>query len=155
MGNWTTWSLIFLCALLGLVIAVNYDDATDAIVVKESVPGSTVQGPRQTLPGVTSPRPHDGDIKAILERPPFTRGRLPARQASARKLTGTKPVHLSLEGVATTSEKRIALIRDRGSNSTVQLTEGSEYKGWVVAEVGAASVVIRNGSQSQTLKLEP
>lgn len=155
IGNWTSWCLIVLCVLLFLVIIAEYENEIDAPVIAEPAVGSEVQMREESGLDIDTMRPQPNDIQVILERPPFTKGREPSQQTSSRTLPRTRPLRLSLEGIAITSEKRIAIIKDLGTNTRIQLEEGSEYKDWILDKVDTTSIIIKRGSQSHRLSLNP
>ena len=157
LGNWTTWCLSIVCVLLVLVVTAEYESDNDAKVMTEPATGSAALTQQESGLEIDANRSQPDDIKVILDRPLFTKGRLPFKKTDSRtdSLTNSRPLRLSLEGVAIRSEKRIALIKDLQTNARTQLTEGSEYKGWTVEKVDTTSIIIKKGSRSLRLNLTP
>ena len=103
----------------------------------------------------TAPRLEDlGDM---LDRPLFFSNRkLPEPpKVEAVTVAAPMPLRLELEGVAITSESRVAVLRDLSNNKLLQLAEGMMHDGWSLDSVTADGARFSRGQQVSELMLDP
>lgn len=156
-GNRLTALLLLACALLAAIVALEwhgFSQPTGVGTRSGEVAPQTGGGTALARTEFTAP-----DIKTfdeILERPLFREGRTPPPppvvKATVVKNIVQKP-RLTLEGVAISPEVRVAVVRDLGSNSLLQLREGMEHQGWRVEQVTRAGATLKNGEQTHELIL--
>jgi hypothetical protein len=92
----------------------------------------------------------------IAERPVFSPSRRPATGPARTSIPTpalNRSADLELVGLVSEGDRRLALIRPRGSQETVQLAEGETYRDWTVAQIGVDFVVVRSGAGEQELRL--
>ena len=92
----------------------------------------------------------------ILERPLLFEGRrMPPEPVAAVKPVKPKaPLRLKLEGVAISSDRRIALLRSPSDNKALQLVEGMSYKGWTLQELNTSGAKFLRGEDVTEILLE-
>ena len=64
------------------------------------------------------------------------------------------PLRLKLEGIAISSDKRIALLRNTADNQLLQLVEGMSHDGWTLEELNSTSGKFIRGSTVTEILLE-
>ena len=154
-GNRTTMALLVLCALmLPIVLAqlVMYDPIfvpTDAD--KGNVSLDLPENPEPLF----TPRQF-ADFSEVLERPlMFVARRMPPEPEAAPILAAPRaPLRLRLEGVAISTDSRVALLRNTSSNQLLQLSEGMSHDGWTLATIRAAGATFRRGDEATDLLLD-
>ena len=101
--------------------------------------------------------PRMEDLAEMLDRPLFFSDRKlpPEPETTAAPVAPPTPLRLKLEGVAITSESRIAVLRDLNNNQLIQLAEGMSHDGWTLDAVTAAGASFKRGTQVAELGLEP
>jgi hypothetical protein len=80
-----------------------------------------------------------GNFSHILERPLiFKSRRMPVAPAvAAQPKKPQSPLRLKLEGIAISSDRRIALFRNTADNQLLQLVEGMSHDGWTLEELNS------------------
>lgn len=143
--------------ILLLAITVGWQVATGgAHRGSDRVPPSEV-AKMPELPDVFSmPELALDTFSEISERPVFSPSRRPA--ASPSRISRPVPASdrsadLELVGLVSEGARRLALVRPRGSQETVQLAEGETYRDWTVAEIGADFVRVQAGGTEFELRL--
>lgn len=146
--------LLLLVALLSGIIAVelyfsNADPAApDSVVVRDdALP--TRSDARFVPPDI------DGYV-TVLERPLFFQDRrLPAEpEPEVVAVAPPQPLRLTLEGVAISSDSRVAVLRMTSGNQLVQLAEGMSHDGWLLESVSADRAIFKRGTQVTELLLD-
>jgi hypothetical protein len=96
------------------------------------------------------------DFSQILERPLLFADRRmpPAPEVAAVQARPRSPLRLKLEGVAISSESRVALLRNTVNNQLLQLAEGMSHDGWALEEISAAAAMFRRGEEVSELLLD-
>jgi hypothetical protein len=92
----------------------------------------------------------------ILERPLLFEGRRmpPEPVAAAKPVKQKAPLRLKLEGIAISSDRRIALLRNTSDNQALQLIEGMSYKGWTLQELNTSGAKFLRGEDVTEIILE-
>ena len=98
-----------------------------------------------------------GNFTHILERPLLFEGRrMPAAPVvAAQPIKPQAPLSLKLEGIAISSDRRIALLRNTSDNQLLQLVEGMSHDGWTLQELNSASGRFTRGNDTAEVLLEP
>jgi len=109
------------------------------------------------LSGSSYMPPKLDELDEMLERPLFFSNR---RMPEIPKPTATvvvppTPLRLKLEGVAITSDSRVAVLRNLENNQLVQLAEGMKHESWTLDSVTADGASFSRGQQVSTLALDP
>lgn len=92
----------------------------------------------------------------IAERPVFSPSRRPVTspgRTSQPTPVSNRSVDLELVGLVSEGARRLALIRPRGSQETVQVAEGETYRDWTIAKIGPDFIRVRSGGGEQELRL--
>jgi hypothetical protein len=106
-------------------------------------------------------------LSATRERPLFYEGRTypePEPEASAAggpgAMTDAAPAPVTvplgavkLSAIVIVDQQRVALLREPGSAESRYLGVGGSVNGWTVAEIRTDSVLLRNGTSTEELKL--
>jgi hypothetical protein len=97
------------------------------------------------------------DLGDMLDRPLFFSNRkLPdPPKVEAAAAAAPMPLGLKIEGVAITSESRVAVLRDLSNNKLLQLAEGMMHENWTLDSVTAAGAKFSRGQQISELVLGP
>jgi len=154
--NALSLALLVTIALLAAVIALELSPADSGgpassgtvLATDESVALAT--GQRFIAPAI-------GQFSAVLERPLFFQDRqLPAEPPPAAiSAAPLLPLRLKLEGVAITSDARVAVLRDTSNNQLLQLAEGMSHDGWLLETVRSNSASFKRGDTVSKLVLDP
>jgi hypothetical protein len=150
----TTVSLLGLCGFVALIIlaeaalldpgamSVNATGGDTSLVLPESPDAMFTPGPLS-------------DFSQILERPLlFADRRMPPPEVAAVQAKARTPLRLKLEGVAISSESRVALLRNTANNQLLQLAEGMSHDGWALEEISAVAASFRRGEEVSELLLD-
>lgn len=149
----TTRTLLTIAALLAAVILLEWSYPA-APRVEAPDPGEFVEGDVPDFSDTDFSPPLIGELSHMFERPLFIAGRrMP--ELPAEPVEPPKPLQLKLEGVAITTEQRVAVLRDRGNNRLVQLAEGMSHDGWTLDSVNSNLATFRRGPEVQELPLDP
>jgi len=153
--NPMTAALLLAAALLVVVIAIEWTLARKTSPVDLANTGDE---------DISLPTPSDyryiappiEDYPEVLERPVFFRDRtLPVEpEPEAVPAAPLLPLRLKLEGVAISSESRVAVLRNTANNQLLNLAEGLSHQGWLLEKVSADRAVFRRGSQVTELLLD-
>ncbi len=101
--------------------------------------------------------PRFEDLGEMLDRPLFfSNRRLPeSPKIEAAPVAPPTPLRLKLEGVAITSESRVAVLRDLSNNQLLQLAEGMMHESWTLDSVTADGASFSRDQQVSELALDP
>jgi len=101
--------------------------------------------------------PSIDELDEMLERPLFfSDRRMPAPpEPVAVAAAPPTPLRLKLEGVAITTESRVAVLRNLDNNQLVQLAEGMDHESWTLDSVTADGARFSRGQQISELVLDP
>ena len=150
-----TKALLMLCGLLILVVLVEVSLQEPAnIAIDRQVANTSIELPANAdTRFIPSP---ESDYAEILERPLlFESRRMPLEQeAAAEPLKQESPLRLKLEGVAISSDSKVALLRDLTNKQLMQLTEGMSHDGWMLESVSASAAMFRRGDHVSEIQLE-
>ena len=97
------------------------------------------------------------ELHEMLERPLFFNNRrMPeAPKPVAVAAAPPTPLRLKLEGVAITTDLRVAVLRNLENNQLVQLAEGMNHESWTLDSVTPAGATFSRGQQVSELALDP
>jgi|GEM_PF-1057300 len=160
LGNRLTLILLLATLGLGSLLFMHWQGLREgrslvrADATRSAVP--PVRTPDQARPELDrfNPPPRSA-FNEILERPLFSKGRLPPEEpVAASAPTPRVQLRLRLEGIASSGDKRIALIRDQLKNVLLRLQQGMSYQGWTLQEVGPVSASLKRGNETSELHLE-
>lgn len=149
----STRLLMVTCALLAAIVVAQL--IFPAAVPDNRAPGTSADD--LTFGVLPSYTPQSFDhFSEILERPLFFQDRRlpPEPVAAATPTAAPEPLRLNLEGVAITSDSRVALLRDQRNNALIQVAEGMPHNGWTLEDVESGAVIFRRGEQTSRLELE-
>lgn len=92
----------------------------------------------------------------VLERPLFFADRRlpPEPVAEAPAAAPRAPLGLTLEGVALTSDSRVALLREVRGDTLITVAEGSSHNGWTLESVSSSGARFRRDGDVTELELE-
>ena len=149
-------ALLLASALLAGVIAVElYLDNTDDpeaygnVVAADDAP-AVASEQRFVAPDISA-------FSEVLERPLLFQDRKLPPELTPEPVAATPmlPLRLTLEGIAITSESRVAVFRNLSNNQLLQLTEGTSHDGWLLESVSATAATFERGGQVTELVLDP
>lgn len=153
LRNRMTTGLIVLCGLLALIILTEITllDTTD---FDPDTFNDDIELPADTK-GRFIPKSL-AYFTDILERPLLFEGRRmpPEPVAVAKPVKKKAPLRLKLEGIAISSDRRIALLRSTSDNKALQLVEGMSYKGWTLQELNSSGAKFLRGEDVTEIILE-
>ena len=101
--------------------------------------------------------PQLDELDEMFERPLFfSDRRMPEPPAPVEVAAAPPaPLRLKLEGVAITTESRVAVLRNLENNQLVQLEEGMNHDTWKLDSVTANGAKFSRGAQTSELMLDP
>jgi len=149
-----TVSLLGLCGFVALIVlaeAALRDPGGMSVVADSGDAGLVLPENPEAL---FAPRPLS-DFTQVLERPlVFADRRMPPPEVTAVQAKLRAPLRLKLEGVAISSDSRIALLRNTVNNRLLQLAEGMSHDGWALEEISAAAARFRRDEEIAELLLD-
>ena len=92
----------------------------------------------------------------IVERPVFSPSRRPANGPVRAILPTPGPGRsfvLELVGLVSVGDRRVAMVRQRGSREVVQLGKGDTFGNWTVGEIGADFILVQSSDGEQEIRL--
>lgn len=94
------------------------------------------------------------DVKAITERPIFSPSRRPAEVAGDVSAAAPVPaLDMDLLGIVIWQGRRVALIRAKGNDEVIKITEGGTVDGWVAVGIEPERVLFRHGDVETAIHL--
>lgn len=151
IGNHLTPYLLTACALSAGVLAIESGNLieTQGHASHETQPAvNPIEQAKFTAPGIAA-------FSEIAERPLFREGREPPTEPTVTPVAAKQsPLRLKLEGVAITSDSKIAVVRDLSNNKMRHLATGMKHQGWELTSVTDTVVTFKHGEQSQELTLK-
>ena len=94
------------------------------------------------------------DVKAIIERPIFSPSRRPADVAADVSAAAPVPAFdMDLLGIMIWQGQRVALVRAKGNDEVIKITEGGTVGGWVAVGIESEQVLFRYGDVETTIHL--
>jgi type II secretory pathway component PulC len=148
--------LLLVIVLLAGVIAVElYLAAT-----RDSAEPGELIAEENALPAQPESRfvpPDISDFPEVLQRPLFFRDRKLPPEPEPELVTTAPlvPLRLKLEGIAISSDSRVAVLRNTTNQQLLQLAEGMSYDGWLLESVSTDRTVFRRGTEVTELLLDP
>lgn len=154
-ANRTTVTLLGLCGLMILVILGQVALHDSAAIAIDADNGDTSLDLPDSPETAFAPRPFS-DFSEVLERPlMFADRRMPPEPEAAPVQAKPKvPLRLKLEGVATSAESRVALLRNTTNNQLLQLAEGMSHDGWTLEKISVSGASFRRGDEITELLLD-
>ena len=146
--------LILIVLLLAIIAAELFVGAADNLADSGNIDEEDI-----SLPSLSEYRyiaPQISDFPDLLGRPVFFPDRkLPAEpEPELVAATPLRPLRLQLEGIAISSDSRIAALRNTSNNELLHLAEGMSNDGWRLESVSADRAVFERGSQVTELRLD-
>lgn len=93
-------------------------------------------------------------LSETVERPLFLPDRRPpAIDEPAGEVDDAESGLFTLVGIIVSPTRRIALVRIRGSNEVLQLSEGQQANGWTVAQILPNEVIFESNDKTETIEL--
>ena len=155
LHNRVATGLSGLCALLALIVLaeINFLDTTASVLDADASGESLELSAEKNGAFIPKSLAYFTDI---LERPLlFEARRMPAKPVAAAVPVKPKaPLHLKLEGVAISSDRRIALLRNPSDKKALQLVEGMSYQGWTLQELNSSGAKFLRGEDVTEILLE-
>jgi len=154
--NAVSIALLLAIALLAAVIAVELLPANTADAdLSADVAATDIERPLAS--GQRFIAPDIGDFAQVLQHPLFYPDRkLPAEPEPAPLTAAPRlPLRLTLEGIAITSDSRVAVLRNKGNNELLQLAEGMSHDGWLLERLDSNTATFRRGAETSELALDP
>jgi hypothetical protein len=108
-----------------------------------------------TVPWQPAARP---EYQLIADRPIFTVDRrpfVPPPETPVEVAAPPQSVQFALSAIMSSSGKQVALLKTNTSNETIKLQLNESAEGWMLVEVRADSVVLRQGANTVTVELQP
>ena len=88
------------------------------------------------------------------ERPLFLPDRRPpAVDEEQQEVENAESGLFTLLGIIVSPTQRIALVKVRGSQSVLQLTEGQQANGWTVSQIHPGEVIFESNDKTETIEL--
>jgi hypothetical protein len=145
--------LLFIAVLTGVVAIELYPARTP----EPTEPDSALGDAALTTSAQEFVAPDVSVFAEVLERPLFFQDRkLPPEPTPEPVATTPRlPLRLTLEGVAITSDSRVAVFRNTSNNQLLQLAEGMSHDGWLLESVSSAAVTFKRGAEVSELALDP
>ena len=153
IGNHLTLYLLLACALLAGILAI---ESHNLLRPEAGNSGNTANAVTPASQARFNP-PAMATFSEITERPLFNQSRkppVPEQKTTVVKAAPKSPLRLQLEGVAITSESRLAVVRDRNTNTVLHLAPGEKHEGWELISVSDKIATFKRGEQTQQLELE-
>jgi len=147
---------LLLAASLALGLVITVELAGSGVAEVEAADADPVTSP-VSLDASPQPRyvhPDFSEFAEILARPIFFASRdLPAPPLPAAAAPRT-PLRLKLEGVAIAASNRVAVLRDLGSNTMLQLSVGMSHDGWQLETLDSTTATFRRDGDRTILSLD-
>ena len=147
---------LLLAASLALSLVIAAELAGSGVRQVAAADADAGAGPAR-LDATPQPRyvhPDFSEFAEILARPIFFASReLPAPPQPVAAAPRT-PLRLKLEGVAITASRRVAVLRDLGNNTMVQLSVGMTHGGWQLEELDSTTATFRRDTDRTVLSLD-
>lgn len=124
--------------------------AVGAIAVTLAVsPGlaQSTNGPLSVLPPIEA-------LTETIERPLFREDRRPPTIDEAQQeVADVESGLFTLIGIIVSPKQRLALVKVRGSQDVLQLSEGQQANGWTVIQISADDVIFESNDKTETIEL--
>jgi hypothetical protein len=123
----------------GLVVAVLLVTASPALA--------------QTSERAPSELPPIESFSETIERPLFLPDRRPPAIEETPEDDDVESGLFSLVGIIVSPTQRIALVKVRGSQTVLQLSEGQQANGWTVLQIRPEEVIFESNDKTETIEL--
>ena len=146
--------LLLIIAVLSGVIAI---ELYPSRIPEPTTPDSVADNAALTTSEQEFVAPDVSVFREVLERPLFFPDRrLPPEPTPEPVATKPRlPLRLTLEGVAISSDSRVAVLRNTSNNQLLQLAEGMSHDGWLLESVSGTAVTFKRGTEVSELVLDP
>jgi hypothetical protein len=153
--HWLT--ALLLLAIAGLAAVVMLELGGDVAIAPEvtAAARATVAAEAQAEPKKFQPPP-ERQFNEITARPLFFPSRrpfVPAAAADSQAAPTDDPTSVELIGVLLTESERAALVQPKGEPAAHWVREQQTVAGWVIEEIGADRVRLRDGDHVEVVKL--
>jgi type II secretory pathway component PulC len=127
--------------ILALVGAIAF-----AVAVSPALAQST-NGPLSVLPPIDA-------LSETIERPLFREDRRPPTvEEEQQEAADVESGLFTLVGIIVSPKQRLALVKVRGSQDVLQLSEGQQANGWTVLQISADEVIFESNDKTETIEL--
>jgi hypothetical protein len=93
-------------------------------------------------------------LSETVERPLFRPDRRPPSEEEAQEdIENAESGLFSLVGIIVSPTQRIALVKVRGSQTVLQLSEGQQANGWTVLQIRPEEVIFESNDKTETIEL--
>lgn len=107
----------------------------------------TTAGSLPTLPPIDA-------LSETIERPLFREDRRPPSvEEEQQEEQNVESGLFTLVGIIVSPKQRIALVKVRGSQEVLQLSEGQQANGWTVLQISAGDVIFESRDKTETIEL--
>ena len=108
----------------------------------------------QDADGPVPPLPPLEVLSETVERPLFRPDRRPPSEDEVVEVEDEAESGIfSLVGIIVSPTERIALVKVRGSQQVLQLSEGQQANGWTVVQIRPQEVVFESNDKTETVEL--
>lgn len=107
----------------------------------------TADRPLSVLPPIEA-------LTETIERPLFREDRRPPTvEEEEQEVTDVESGLFTLVGIIVSPKQRLALVKVRGSQDVLQLSEGQQANGWTVLQISANDVIFESNDKTETIEL--
>ena len=93
-------------------------------------------------------------LSETVDRPLFRPDRRPPSEEEEREeVENAESGLFSLMGIIVSPTQRIALVKVRGSQTVLQLSEGQQANGWTVLQIRPQEVIFESNDKTETIEL--
>lgn len=125
-----------------------------AVVGAIAVVGAVSPGIAQSTDGPLSVLPPIEALTETIERPLFREDRRPPTiDEEQQEVADVESGLFTLIGIIVSPKQRLALVKVRGSQDVLQLSEGQQANGWTVIQISADDVIFESNDKTETIEL--
>ncbi|NNE84908.1 MAG: hypothetical protein HKN28_13170 [Alphaproteobacteria bacterium] len=107
----------------------------------------STDGPLSVLPPIEA-------LTETIERPLFREDRRPPTiEEEQQEVADVESGLFTLIGIIVSPKQRLALVKVRGSQDVLQLSEGQKANGWTVLQISADDVIFESNDKTETIEL--
>jgi type II secretory pathway component PulC len=107
----------------------------------------STDGPLAALPPIEA-------LTETIERPLFREDRRPPTiDEEQQEVADVESGLFTLVGIIVSPKQRLALVKVRGSQDVLQLSEGQQANGWTVIQISANDVIFESNDKTETIEL--
>ena len=93
-------------------------------------------------------------LTETIERPLFREDRRPPTvEEEEQEVTDVESGLFTLVGIIVSPKQRLALVKVRGSQDVLQLSEGQQANGWTVLQISTNDVIFESNDKTETIEL--